>query len=149
MKLEFLDEISETDITLDLGLKFKDYVPKTTHSFAKIKWNLVVEAKSWGLEAFNFQLSLLEIPIVVDLFENNKKIAFEKLTLQIKPSDKNRNFNCNIYKDVVENNKWKEIQLLSVPVHFFVLEELCKRKTINVKRIDINIKSEKKITLTI
>ena len=73
MKLEFIDEISETDITLDLGLKFKDYVPKTTHSFAKIKWNLVVEAKSWGLEAFNFQLSFLDIPIVVDLFENNKK----------------------------------------------------------------------------
>lgn len=150
MKLEFIDELSEDDITLDLGLKFKDSIPKTTHSLARIKWSLIIKAETWGLDSFDFQLSSLEMPIIVDLFKDNKKIASEKLTLEVKPDEKNKLFRCRIYKDFIKDNKYKEQDLVSVPINFFVLEKPQTRRTTSVKHIDIDIfSSNKKITLTI
>lgn len=155
MKLEFRDTLERDAI--ELYFEIKDSLERDiTVKKSEIHWSLTIQVGSWGLEAFNYELSLLRIPIEVDTVLDDGTIDNTELCAEVKFNSKRgeKNYVCRIYEDILEDEKWIEEEYVQFPIDLIVEEkpatESDNRSQIFVKYIALDLNAEQKtLTLTI
>jgi|TARA_R110000787_G_scaffold11722_12_gene38521 hypothetical protein len=155
MKLEFRDNIKRDAIDLYFEIK-DDEERDITFLEAEINWSLTLQVASWGIETFNYELSLLRIPIDIDTVLDNGTIDNTRLYAEVKFNSKRnkKNYICRIYEDILENEKWIEEEYVQFPIDLVVEEKPANdsnnRSQIFVKYLELDLREEqKKLTLTI
>jgi hypothetical protein len=157
MKLEFRDEINRDAI--DFYFEIKDDLERDiTVINAEINWSLTLQVSSWGIDKFNYELSLLRIPIDIDTVLDNGNIDSTRLSVEVKFNSKRneKNYICRIYEDILENEKWIEEEYVQFPIDLVVEEKPANdsnnRSQIFVKYLELDLRADsenKKLTLTI
>ena len=155
MKLEFRDKLQRDAIDLYFDIK-DDKERDITVVKAEINWSLIVQYSSWGIEGFNYELSLLRIPIDVDTVLDDGTIDSTRLCAEVKFNSNRgeKNYICRIYEDILEDNKWTEEEYVQFPIDLIVEEkpanDLDNRSQIFVKYIELDLNAEEKqLKLTI
>tara|TARA_R110002020_G_scaffold137147_1_gene305905 strand:- start:380 stop:847 length:468 start_codon:yes stop_codon:yes gene_type:complete len=149
MKLEFRDELQHDAI--ELYFEIKDKVERDiTVEKAEIKWSLTLGYSSWGVESFNYELSLLLVSIKIDTIVEHGKIESTTLYAEVKFNSKRgeSNYICRIYEDVLNGGKWEEEEYVDFPIKLVVEEKPAtdhdNRSQIFVKYIELDLNSDEK-----
>lgn len=154
MKVEFRDELQRDAI--HLFFEINDGLERDiTAEKADIEWSLTLNYCSWGINSYNYALSILTIPISIDTSIDGE-IENKKLHIEVKfnPKKSNSQYICRIYEEVLLDSKWVEDEFISFPIDLIVEEkpstDTDNRSQVFIKFIEIDISSEeKKLKLSI
>jgi hypothetical protein len=155
MKLEFRDKLQRDAI--DLYFEINDSVQRDITAIeAEIKWSLTLTHQNWGIDSFNYELSLLFLSIKIDTALEDGTIESNTLIAEIKFKAKKSegDYICRIYEDVLVQGKWEEEEYVQFPIKLIVEEkpatDLDNRSQIYVRYLELDVNSDEKyLKLTI
>jgi hypothetical protein len=149
MILEFRDNLNRDAIDLYFEIK-DDEERDIVVQNAKIQWSLTFDIQSYGIKSFNYELSLLLIPIKIDTVLEDSTIESKTIYAEVKFRTKvgKSNYICRIYEEILKDGKWDEDEHVSFPIKLVVDEkpstETDNRSQVFVKYIELDLSSDEK-----